>query len=95
MDTSAVLSSKPLGEFPEGKDEIFFCALQKLCNITHEACFGTIYGEMITVGGGDVINLRKTLECAVAFKELLSESSGREETRLLLLWQKAGHEQKS
>jgi len=97
LDTSAVLSSKPLGEFPEGKDEIFFCALQKLCNITHEACFGTIYGEMstITVGGGDVINLRKTLECAVAFKELLSESSGQEKTHLLLLWQKAGHEPKS
>jgi hypothetical protein len=97
LDMSAVLVSKPLGEFPEGKDEIFFCALQKLCNITHEACFGTIYGEMstITVGGGDVINLRKTLECAVAFKEALSESSGQEKTHLLLLWQKAGHEPKS
>jgi hypothetical protein len=97
LDMSAVLSSKPLGEFPEGKDEIFFCALQKLCNITHEACFGTIYGEMspITVGGGDVINLRKTLECAVAFEEALSESSGQEKTHLLLLWQKAGHEPKS
>jgi AbiU2 len=97
LDMSAVLLSKPLGEFPEGKDEIFFGALQKLCNITHEACFGTIYGEMstITAGGGDVINLRKTLEYAVAFNELLSESSGQEKTRLLLLWQKAGHDQKS
>jgi hypothetical protein len=97
LDMSAVLSSKPLGEFPEGNAKTFFCALQKLCNITHEACFGTIYGEMstITVGGGDVINLRKTLECAVAFKEALSESSGQEKTHLLLLWQKAGHEPKS
>ena len=97
LDMSAVLSSKPLGEFPEDNAKTFFCALQKLCNITHEACFGTIYGEMspITVGGGDVINLRKTLECAVAFKEALSESSGQEKTHLLLLWQKAGHEPKS
>ena len=63
LDMGAVLVGKPLGEFPEGKAEIFFCALQKLCNITHEACFGTIYGEMstITLGGGDVINLRKHL----------------------------------
>jgi AbiU2 len=92
LDTSAVLSSKTLGEFPEGKDEIFFCALQKLCNITHEACFGTIYGEMstITVGGGDVINLRKALGDAVAFREALSQSSGQEKTDLLLLQQKAG-----
>jgi hypothetical protein len=97
LDTSAVLSSKPLGEFPEGKDKIFFCALQKLCNITHEACFGTVYGEMstITVGGGDVINLRKALGDAVAFEEALSESSGQGKTHLLLLRQKAGHEPKS
>ena len=89
---TAVLSSKPLGEFPEGKDETFFYALEKLCNITHEACFGTIYGEMspITVGGGDVINLRKTLECAVAFKEALSESSGQDKTWLLLLGRRQG-----
>jgi hypothetical protein len=46
----------------------------------------------ITVGGGDVINLRKTLEYAVAFNEALSESSGQEKTHLLLLGQKARHE---
>jgi len=97
LDMSAVLLSKQLGEFPEDKDEIFFCALQKLCNITHEACFDSIYGEMssITVGGGDVINLRKTLEYAIAFKEALSESSGQERTHLLLLLQKAADKPKS
>ena len=97
LDTAAVLSGTPLGEFPEGEDKRFFDALQKICNIVHEACFGTIYGDMstVTLGGGDVINLRKTLESAVAFKEALSESSGQEKTHLLLLWQKAGHEPKS
>jgi hypothetical protein len=94
LDTTAVLSGKPLGAFPEGRDRTFFHALQKICNITHEACFGEIYGDMspIRAGGGDVINLRKTLKCAVAFEEALSESSGQEKTHLLLLWQKAGHE---
>jgi len=93
----AVLSAKPLGEFPEGEDRTFFEALEKICNITHEACFGTIYGDMspITVGGGDVISLRKTLEHAVAFRQVLLESSGQEKKHLLLLWQKAGHEPKS
>ncbi len=97
LDTAAVLSGTPLGEFPEGEDKRFFDALQKICNIAHEACFGAIYGDMstVTLGGGDVINLRKTLEFAVAFKEALSESSGQEKTHLLLLWQKAGHEPKS
>lgn len=97
LDTTAFLSSEVLGAFPEGKDNKFFDALQKLCNITHKACIGTIYGDMspITLRGGDVINLRKTLECAVAFKEALSESSGQEKTHLLLLWQRAGHEPKT
>jgi hypothetical protein len=97
LDRAAVLSGTPLGEFPEGEDKRFFDALQKICNIAHEACFDTIYGDMstVTLGGGDVINLRKTLEFAVAFKEALSESSGQTKTWLLLLWQKAGHEPKS
>lgn len=96
LDTGAVLLGKALGGFPEGEDEEFFDALQKVCNIAHEACFGTIYGVMspITVGGGDVINLRRTLQEAVAFKEALSKSSGQEKTHLLLLFQKAGHESK-
>ena len=44
LDRTAVLSGKVLGGFPEGKDRTFFDALQKICNITHEACFGTICG---------------------------------------------------
>jgi AbiU2 len=95
LDKAAVLSGTPLGDFPEGKDKPFFDALEKICNIAHEACFDTIYGDMSPTTGGDVINLRKTLECAVAFKEALSESSGQTKTWLLLLWQKAGHEPKS
>src|SRR5271166_5026042 len=97
LDMAAVLSGTPLGAFPEGKGETFFDALQKICNIAHEACFGRIYGDMLTVtlGGGDVINLRKTLEFAVAFKEALSESTGQNKTWLNSCLWKAGREPKS
>jgi hypothetical protein len=96
-DRTAVLSGKPLGGFPEGKDKDFFGALEKICDITHDACFGKIYGYMspITLGGGDVISLRKTLECAVAFKKALSESSGQNKTWLYSCLEKARHEPKS
>jgi len=83
LDTGAVLSGKPLGAFAEGRDKTLFDALQKICNIAHEACLGTIYGDMSTVTRGDVISLRKALEFAVAFKESLSNSSGQEKTHLL------------
>jgi hypothetical protein len=75
LDKEAVLSGKPHGEFDEGEDRRFFDALQELCNITHEACSGTIYGDMILTRSGDVINLRKALKHAIAFDEALSESS--------------------
>jgi hypothetical protein len=94
LDGKAVLSAKPLGEFPEGKGRRFFEALQKICNITHEACFDTIYGDMLPIplGGGDVISLRRTLECAVAFKKALSEGSGQNKTWLYSCLEKARHD---
>jgi hypothetical protein len=92
LDKKAVLSKTPLGLFPEGDDETFLDALQKICNITHEICFDTICGDMIPTHGGDVINLRRTLKEALAYRKALSESSGQEKTRLLLLFQDAGHE---
>jgi hypothetical protein len=95
LDRRAVLSGKAFGAFPEGEDKTFFDALQKICNITHEACVGTIYGDMSPTTGGDVINLRKTLECAVAFKEALSGSSGQNKTWLYSCLEKATHEPRS
>jgi hypothetical protein len=83
LDMKIVLSGTSVGAFPEGEDRKFFAALQKLCNIAHEACFGTIYGDMIPTRSGDVINLRRTLKCAVAFNEALSESSGQNKTWLV------------
>ena len=97
LDGEAVLSGKPLGEFPEGKDGTFFEALQKICDISHEACFGTIYGDMshVTVGAGDVVSLRKTLKCAVAFEQALLEGSGQTKAWLYSCMERAAHESKS
>lgn len=97
LDTTAALSDKPLGVFPEGQDKPFFDALQRICNIVHEACFGTIYGDMspIIVGGADVISLRKHLEFALAFKAALSESSSQNKKWLYSCLERAGHEPKS
>jgi len=82
MDKETLLGDMKLGEFPEGEDELFLNALQKICDITHEICFGSIGAQRLMVKPGDVINLKRTLENAIAFKELLSETSGQEKTRL-------------
>jgi hypothetical protein len=89
IDKKASLAGKTLGAFPEGKDEVFLKTLQEVCDITHKACFGTIVGQMILAKPGDVINFRKALENAVAFNQLLSESSGQEMIRLLSYLEKA------
>ncbi|MGA2956023.1 MAG: hypothetical protein ABSF48_09905 [Thermodesulfobacteriota bacterium] len=90
-DKEAFLADRTLGGFPEGEDEIFLKTLQEVCDITHEACFGSIFGQMILTMPGDVINFKRALENAVAFNELLSESSGQEKTRLYSYLQKARH----
>jgi hypothetical protein len=97
LDRRAVLSGEPLGAFPEGKDKDFFDALQRICDVTHKACFEEIYGYMspITLGGGDVFNLTKTLACAVAFEKAPSESSGQNKTWLYSCLEKARHEPKT
>lgn len=92
LDKSAVLSGETRGAFPEAEGRNFFNALQKICNITHEACFGTIYGDMITTGPGDVFNLIKTLRQAVAFDVALAESSGQNKTWLLMCLDKTRRE---
>jgi hypothetical protein len=89
MDKKAFLAGKTLGDFPEGEDEVFLKTLQEVCDITHEACFGTVFGQMVLAMPGDVINFRRALENAVAFNELLSESSGQDMIRLLSYLEKA------
>jgi hypothetical protein len=82
LDRKSVLSGKLFGEFPEDEDQKFFDALQRLCNITHEACFGTIYGDMVPTRSGDVFDLMRALRNAVAFDQALSECTVENKTWL-------------
>ena len=82
-DKETFLADGTLGKFPEGEDEVFLETLQKVCDVTHKDCFGTIFGQIITAQPGDVSDLKGALEKAVAFDQLLSESSGQEAVRLL------------
>jgi hypothetical protein len=90
-DKEMFLADRTLGEFPKGEDDVFLNTLQEVCDITHEACFGSIFGQMVLAMPGDVINFKRALENAVAFNELLSESTGQEKTRLFSYLQKGKH----
>ena len=81
-DKETFLADGTLGKFPEGEDEVFLETLQRFCDVTHKDCFGTIFGQIITAQPGDLSDLKGALEKAVAFDQLLSESSGQEATRL-------------
>lgn len=81
-DKETFLADGTLGKFPEGEDEVFLDTLQRVCDVTYKACFGTIFGEISTAQPGDVSDLKGALEKAVAFDQLLSESSGQEAARL-------------
>ena len=67
-DKEAFLTERTLGEFPVGEDEVFLKTLQEVCDITHQACFGLIFGQMIMAKPGDVINFKRVLEDAVTFR---------------------------
>jgi hypothetical protein len=67
-DKEAFLTERTLGEFPVGEDEVFLKTLQEACDITHQACFGLIFGQMIMAKPGDVINFKRVLEDAVTFR---------------------------
>ncbi len=89
MDKKVFLAEMTLGEFPQGEDETFLKTLEEICDITHEACLGSIFGQMVLAMPGDVINFRRTLENAVAFNELPSESSGQEMIKVISYLEKA------
>lgn len=82
-DKKSILSKARLGGFPKGEDKKYLENLEKLCNIMHEECFGTIFGEIGVTCRGDVLDFKKALSYAVAFKSLLAESKGDELIRLM------------
>ncbi|MBI5056906.1 MAG: hypothetical protein HZB61_09865 [Nitrospirae bacterium] len=82
-DKDIFLNDTILGEFPAGEDEIFLKILEEICDIVHTACFGSIFGSISVAMHGDVQDLKKTLERALAFDRLFSESTGNEKGKLL------------
>jgi len=88
IDKGVLLTDTILGEFPEGEDEVFLRTLEEVCDITHEVCFGSIFGHIVVAKPGDVLNLKRALRNAVAFDKLLSESTGQEKARLFSYLQK-------
>ena len=81
-DKSTYLSNEVLGAFPKGCDEGFLIALDKMCNVMHEASSDCICGSIHVGTQGDVRDLKKTLKRAIAFEKLLRESTGEEKYRL-------------
>jgi hypothetical protein len=81
-DKETFLKQKHLGDFPEGKDENFLKALEEICNITHEACFGNIYGSMVVTQAGDVISFKKMLFNGLAFDKLLEKSDKKQKVNM-------------
>ncbi len=90
-DKETFSADRTLGEFPEGEDEVFLETLQRVCDVTHKTCFGEVFGQICLGTPGDVIDFRGALEKAVAFNELLSESSGQEKRRLYSYLEKVRH----
>jgi len=82
LDKKTLVSNSKLGEFPEGKEKECLQALEKMCNIMHEAVFGEILGDMIPFHNGDVQDFKKALLKAIAFDKLFSESKGADRNHL-------------
>ena len=81
-DKETFLSGSVLGGFPVREDEKLMDALEEMANVLHEACFGSIFGEITVTMPGDVHDLKSALRRAVAFEKLFAESKGEEKTRL-------------
>jgi len=78
-DKQVFLSGEMLGKFPKGEDERFLGTLEEICNITHEVCFGRIFGQILVTGPGDVLSLKRALKNALAFDTLSSERTQEED----------------
>jgi len=81
-DKCVFLTGKILGEFPNGEDEEFLKALEDICNITHNVCFNSIFGDIAVADYSDVRNLKKALKKALVFDKMFSESRGNEKAKL-------------
>ncbi len=82
MDKDVHLTDKVLGGFPEGEEEAFLDTLKEICEVTHKACFNSIFGNISVAAEGNVDDLKKTLKRALVFDKKFSESTGKELSEL-------------
>ncbi|MFP5213037.1 MAG: hypothetical protein ACLGPL_06620 [Acidobacteriota bacterium] len=87
-DKQTVISGEIQGSFPEGEDEKFLKALERMCNIMSDVAFDEPVGKMVAPHPGDVLDLKKALQKAIAFDKLFTESKGNDLTRLFNLLHK-------
>ena len=82
-DKESFLSNAVLGTFTSDEGIKFVKALEEICNITHQACFGSIVGDIVVSMPGDVQELKETLRKALVYDRLFSEGNIEERTKLL------------
>lgn len=82
-DKESFLNNVVLGTFASDQGVKFIEALQNICDITHQACFGSIVGDIVVSMPGDVQDLKKALRKALVYDRLFSEGNTEEKTRLL------------
>ena len=81
-DKEMVIADARLGAFPAGEDDKFMRILEKVCNLIHSECFGTIFGDIGVTVAGDVYDFRKMIAKACVYDDLLESSTGEQRMSL-------------
>ena len=82
-DKEAFLNNVVLGTFTSDEWVKFIETLKEICDITHQACFGSIVGDIVVSMPGDVQDFKKALRKAFVYDKLFSEGNTEEKAKLL------------
>jgi hypothetical protein len=82
IDVKTALSNNVLGTFNAGEDKTFMKNLEEICDVTFREAFSKPFGEVCLGLPGDVLDFKKSLRMANAFRKLFEESSGDDKLRL-------------
>jgi len=74
-DRNTYLKDISLGAFPLEDGAAFFDKIIEFCGTCHEAVCGNILGDVYLGQSGDVLDLKKTLQKAIAFDKYLDVAS--------------------
>lgn len=82
-DKESFLNNEVLGTFTSDEGIKFVEALKEICDLTHQACFGSIVGDIGVSLPGDVQELKKSLRKALVYDRLFFEGDTEEKVKLL------------